>query len=678
MESSTHRAQEAQRKQEEIRKQIALLQAQLVALPEGDFDDVSVPTSAAGMKRKSIRRETTANAMVLAPPTPSPKNVARTLDFKSHSKPKIMPVSLKPTPAKSSIPETSASTQSRFLSKLGILAKQDLPLGDTIKEEQTKPSRSTSFTDAAPIIQANTEKLKRDDTLAIIDELEPGPYQHDAPTDDPTFERLEPHSGIRLLSRALSHEDIDEYLTGRFYLSPSRLYSCVRLSSDRQTYDVPVAGDWVTIAVVAEMGDVKYTRPPVALEGDGKKEAKQGGKGKEKADTVDEDNASGKASGSKRYINIKLVDFGARSKGGSETGGTSMIRGDAYLSLLLFESDGFDWLEPCENEGKKIKKQKVYRGGSKGAFESMHKIKQGDVVALLNPKILKPFQRNATSTTGFSPATNILAVTPENAGSIVLVGRSKDLGRCNARKKDGQACSAWCDTRISEVCEWHVQRAVESRRAGRAEFSAGTMGMSTTAVKKRRKHESEFDPDRQWGLMPSSTSGGGGATYVLSGHVVSSSQSDIYVGERMGREAQARAQRKVAGKEVEKTLSQLLQRDKEGMRSVLRAREAGGMKEIGKENKNAGESGVEANMRKNQGYSAQVIKGIGFDPSAQALVAQGKKMDNLATANKAQVKKQKGVDLRPRPGERVRSGVVVPKKSIEKVEVDSLVDLDDL
>ena len=67
----------------------------------------------------------------------------------------------------------------------------------------------------------------------------------------------------------------------------------------------------------------------------------------------------------------------------------------------------------------------------------------------------------------------MLAVSPESAGGIVLVGRARDLGRCNAHKKDGSPCSSWCDTRVSEVCEWHMQRAVESRRAGRAEFSAG-------------------------------------------------------------------------------------------------------------------------------------------------------------------------------------------------------------
>ena len=32
----------------------------------------------------------------------------------------------------------------------------------------------------------------------LMEELEPGPYEHKPPVDDALFERLEPHSGIRL------------------------------------------------------------------------------------------------------------------------------------------------------------------------------------------------------------------------------------------------------------------------------------------------------------------------------------------------------------------------------------------------------------------------------------------------------------------------------------------------
>ncbi len=167
-------------------------------------------------------------------------------------------------------------------------------------------------------------------------------------------------------------------MTGRYYLSPSRLYSCVRLTPDKHGYDVPVAGDWLTIAVVAERGPLSYTRAPVPLEPDDLK-----GKGKQKAPT--------KPSG-KKYIVFKLVDLGSRSRSSSSaTGGKAVVRGDACLSLFLFESDRYDTITAAGSSRSK----KVYKGGSGGAFESLSKLKERDVIVLMNPKIMKPNQVRA-------------------------------------------------------------------------------------------------------------------------------------------------------------------------------------------------------------------------------------------------------------------------------------------
>jgi len=151
-----------------------------------------------------------------------------------------------------------------------------------------------------------------------------------------------------------------------------------------------VDGEWVTIAVVAERGSINQTRAPVGLE-------------REEDDTTGRNNKpfpgksnAGKArtTGSappkplgKKYVNLKLIDFGCRSDSGAN-GGKLVIRGDAFLSLLLFESDSFDTLDT--NSGGLPKK--IYKGGSKGAFEHMSKLREGAVIALLTPKILKPFQ----------------------------------------------------------------------------------------------------------------------------------------------------------------------------------------------------------------------------------------------------------------------------------------------
>jgi minichromosome maintenance protein 10 len=213
-------------------------------------------------------------------------------------------------------------------------------------------------------------------------------------------------------SRTILHDEIQEYLRARYYLSPSRLYSVARLLPNRQGYDVPVDGDWVTIAVVAERGPVKFSKAPVALKteddvfgGDSDDErdagkapsringAGYGGNRMEEWKKRKRDDASsatkdgGTKTRGKKYVHMKLIDFGSRGSASSRMGDKAVIRGDAFLSLMLFEADSFS--KEMDVDGKETK---MYRGGSKGAFEFMSRVKEGDVIALLNPRILKPFQ----------------------------------------------------------------------------------------------------------------------------------------------------------------------------------------------------------------------------------------------------------------------------------------------
>lgn len=207
-------------------------------------------------------------------------------------------------------------------------------------------------------------------------------------------------------SRSIPHEDFQDYLRGRYYLSPSKLYSVVRLLPSKQGYDVPVCGDWLTIAVVAERGKIKYTQAPVGVSREDKLQQEADEERMDELPSLDDSaqqnlkpprphpfqkrqkpQEEGSKPSGKKYVNIKLIDFGCRSRGSSADGGKAKIRGDAFLSLLLFESDSFDVV--TKEDGTK---QKIYRGGSRGAFERMSKLREGAVVALLNPKILKPFQ----------------------------------------------------------------------------------------------------------------------------------------------------------------------------------------------------------------------------------------------------------------------------------------------
>ena len=150
--------------------------------------------------------------------------------------------------------------------------------------------------------------------------------------------------------------------------------------------------------MVAERGPINQTRAPVGLEREDGDAIGRNGK------PLPRKSNAGKATGSappkplgKKYVNLKLIDFGCRSDSGAN-GGKPVIRGDAFLSLLLFESDSFDTLDT--NGGGLPKK--IYKGGSKGAFEHMSKLREGAVIALLTPKILKPFQVSQFPETPFN------------------------------------------------------------------------------------------------------------------------------------------------------------------------------------------------------------------------------------------------------------------------------------
>ncbi|KAG1829327.1 hypothetical protein EV424DRAFT_1316891 [Suillus variegatus] len=738
MESSTNRTEQEIQKQLEIRREIERLQAQLTPFPDSANDVIGSP------KRKQ------SSETLLAPATPSPKKKRR-VDHAGHTHHSLLGRTSAPSGSLSAPGARSvnsrpsgkgpiAAVQYQKLAPSNLLSKLSKLSGGTAKEEQANSTqRSHSLLarpEPEPSIASNPKMIavppsasqpvsdivpNRDDRLAIIEQLKVGPVDHKPPLDDPHFQRLEPNSGIRLSSRSLPHDDLQEYLRGRYYLSPSTFYSCIRLLPNQSGYDVPVEGDWITIAVVAERGPIKTTRAPVDIApgDDGRATDDEGGpsntddrKAGDNSRTQDPQKQKPSRTHGKKFVNMKLIDFGARSRPSSS--GAVTIRGDAFLTLLLFEADSFDRVTSDDGKVKKL-----YKGGSKGAFESMSKLKEGDVIALLNPKVLKPFQRNNKNGKPH-PTDNILAVTPESAESIAVIGRAQDLGMCKVLKRDGKICGSWTDKRVSDVCDWHLTNAVQRQRAGRAEFSAGTSGMTTSSSKKRK---ADYDPQRQWGLKPSEASGsrGDNTTYVVSGHVVSGSNRDVssmFVAENMGREGQARAKRKLM-QDADRELKGLLERDKEGMRAVAKAREIGATRakqtsDSAKDKKSSkwkqaardldgiseSDDAETSNAPQTKlAYSADIIKKLGFDPAAktgQKRAVQSSVQDKIA-ALAAVRESRKEINLGPRPGPRIRSGVTVPAFMLEHEldnddcgeegddnvstgdghECDELIDLDD-
>ena len=161
----------------------------------------------------------------------------------------------------------------------------------------------------------------------------------------------------------MSHKDLSDYMSGKYYISPSTLYSIATLSPSKEAYEVPVDGDWVTVAVIAHREDVRLSNPS----------SRNG-----------EDTTQDGPSKNSKYIKIRLVDFGTPT--GDSAGAT---RGDAMLNMLLFEASS---VYEIKEDDSKSKGKKTYKGGSGGAFEASAKYREGAIISVLNPMVLRPFK----------------------------------------------------------------------------------------------------------------------------------------------------------------------------------------------------------------------------------------------------------------------------------------------
>ncbi|KAG8851230.1 hypothetical protein FRB96_009433 [Tulasnella sp. 330] len=568
----------------------------------------------------------------------------------------------------------------------------------------------------------------RDDCMAVVENLQIGPVEHDPPSTDPNFEKLEPNSHINLLSRKMPHDDLQDVLRGRYHLSPSMLYSVVRLSKNRLGYDVPVEGEWVTIAVVAQRGNVQVSR------GFGGNKTAEDGEDQFEDDDSGAEQDSGPSSSTwksklktksgpkkpaptgKKYVSIKLVDFG--HKPGSK--GSGSASGDAMLTLLLFEAD------MVSKDQEKARGSTRYKGGSGGAFEELlPKLREGAVVAILNPRVLKPYLgKNATGGPNSKPhpMSNILGISPNRPDAIHVIGYSKDLGMCSVKTKEGRVCGSWCDKRRAEVCEYHLLSAVKSKRAGRAEFSAGTGGMSVGGpsmnvrnlpFNKRRGASSgtgDFDPTQKWGLLPSATSSSGrprnegaGITYVMTGGtLINSARDTLHITQQAQKERDEKQHRAKEKKEKkdEGLLKELLRRDaggvggqaiakaKEYAKEMMRKRErekrlgvnpnAKGKgkgeernivsekrkrmleeeRELDEDEKEEAEDAERREKLRKGVYRPEMLKRIGFDPTLKP--GDGRQAKSGAAASVFNLGSRE-IHLSPRRGTKIRSGVIVPK-----------------
>ncbi|GAC72486.1 hypothetical protein PANT_7d00121 [Moesziomyces antarcticus T-34] len=376
--------------------------------------------------------------------------------------------------------------------------------------------------------------VRRDDDLALIESLRPGPRAIPPNPDDPEWEAMEPFSGHRLRERKLAHSQLKEHLRARYHIPPSLLYSIARPISahtghGRQTdwkaarngdFEVPVDGDWIVIATIVEKSDLLLTKgfdpnanaprtphgrrdelddDPVLF-----KDAATGASGQLRLDLepgnpnafadpkaaakpwqrkgsgneVDEQLEGRReqlrlANRPRKFVVLKLVDLGvdrAQADGSGSAG-----RGDNYLSLVAYEADQVDTTNAngARSEVAEVLARTKWVNGSRGAFELLYQQAEGTVVAIMNPKVLRPFAVGAKG----AKATKMLRISPRSAEDCLVIGQAADYRRCSAMRANGQRCASFVDTKARKqtratVCDYHLSRHMDEIARGRPEFAA--------------------------------------------------------------------------------------------------------------------------------------------------------------------------------------------------------------
>lgn len=121
-------------------------------------------------------------------------------------------------------------------------------------------------------------------------------------------------------------------------------------------------------------------------------------------------------------------------------------------------------------------------------FSKFWKLPLGAVVAILNPGIMPPRNRD---TGQFSMKLS------SSEDTILEIGTARDLGFCAARKKDGKECEAWVDKRKTEFCEFHVSLRVSKAKSGRMEVN--TMTGFGSGKRSGPKNDSHYKGGNRYG-----------------------------------------------------------------------------------------------------------------------------------------------------------------------------------
>lgn len=296
----------------------------------------------------------------------------------------------------------------------------------------------------------------RNERLELVEELARGPRPYAPRPDDPELRTYEPNARTALRSRRLAHAELEAYLDARYVVTPSLFYSLVHRTGSTAEYEapthgamdgnleMPLYGDWVLFAVMGEKSTLRYTAAPA----DDRPDAPQEGTAFERANPVRP---------ARKFFGCKLLDLNT-----DVVQKHRQLPGDCVLHMLLFDDT------PSQ------------RGAAEeaSAFAKLWKERDGALLAILNPRILKP-RKGVRSPLTQQPK-NLVTVTPRSGDAVLVIGQADAYAQCTARKKDGKRCNAFVVRGTNnEVCDYHLEQAVTGRLRSRMEFASGYVGRLT-------------------------------------------------------------------------------------------------------------------------------------------------------------------------------------------------------
>ncbi|CAO1372748.1 unnamed protein product [Diamesa tonsa] len=115
----------------------------------------------------------------------------------------------------------------------------------------------------------------------------------------------------------------------------------------------------------------------------------------------------------------------------------------------------------------------------RSAHTDLWKTTTGTVVGILNAKVLERKDEKVEA---------VLSI--DNAKSIMILGQSKDLGRCRSKKKNGEQCTAIINSTDCDVCVFHMKQEY-SQVSKRSEFNSTGLGRGLNELRNKVLGKSE-------------------------------------------------------------------------------------------------------------------------------------------------------------------------------------------